>query len=264
MRVNDTPNRRSVYDAAIAASPDGQHLTVIFYDKRNDPGQGYFVDLYLAESFDGGQTWQPNQRITESSSDLRKAPLTADGYMLGDYQGVAPALDFQTPAVACWIDTRSGNPDCYIRRLDRKRGTTFGAWQHLRFTTKELADDTVSGPNADLDGDGIPNLGEYIHGLEPRHADPNPSRVKQTFCSDPTKGPDCPAALQVAFESLSVLEDITFSWSRSENLVSWEQVSPAIEQVIPSPSRTFVTREASFLVNPAQPLEAFQLRKQQK
>jgi hypothetical protein len=35
-----------------AASPDGQHVIITFYDKRNDTGQGYFVDFYLAESVD--------------------------------------------------------------------------------------------------------------------------------------------------------------------------------------------------------------------
>ena len=42
---------------------------IIFYDKRQsaNPNQ---VDLFLAESFDGGDTWEPNQRVSEETSDL--------------------------------------------------------------------------------------------------------------------------------------------------------------------------------------------------
>ncbi|MCI0538813.1 MAG: hypothetical protein L0Z50_26710, partial [Verrucomicrobiales bacterium] len=43
--VNDTPAKRSVFTPAIAASPDGQHLVIEFYDRRNDTGSGYLTDL---------------------------------------------------------------------------------------------------------------------------------------------------------------------------------------------------------------------------
>ncbi|MCZ7639720.1 MAG: glycoside hydrolase [Verrucomicrobia bacterium] len=72
--VNDTPNQRSVFNAAIAVTPDGQHVSVIFNDKRHDDGSGRWVDVYLAESFDGGLTWKPNLRLTEMASDLQLAP----------------------------------------------------------------------------------------------------------------------------------------------------------------------------------------------
>lgn len=109
--VNDTPNKRSVFNPAIAVSPDGLHVLIAFCDKRHDTGAGYLVDLYMAESFDGGLSWQPNTRLTDFSSDLRKAPQINSNYMLGDYHGIVPPLDFESPAWVAYCDTRSGNAD---------------------------------------------------------------------------------------------------------------------------------------------------------
>lgn len=64
------------------------------------------MDLYLAESFDGGDSWQPNLRLSTVSSDLNRAPLTPGGRMVGDYQAVVPALNFGAPAFAVWVDAR--------------------------------------------------------------------------------------------------------------------------------------------------------------
>ena len=158
--VNDTPNRGGAFNPCVAVSPDGQHVTIAFYDKRHNTVTtgGNLVDYYLAESFDGGETWGPNLRLSDVSSDLRKAPLTADGRMLADYQGIVPALNFDAPGVAIWIDTRTGNPDPYSVRIQRTKGTTFETWRKLRFSTNDLANAATSGPDADRDGDGIPNL----------------------------------------------------------------------------------------------------------
>ena len=46
--------------------------------------------------------------------------------------------------------------------------TPWQQWQSEKFTPAELADSTISGPAADLDQDGIPNLLEYALALEPK------------------------------------------------------------------------------------------------
>ncbi len=256
--VNDTPDSRSVFLPAIAASPDGQHLTVIFYDKRNDPGAGYFVDLYLAESFDGGKTWQPNVRLSEVSSDLRAAPLTDRGYMLGDYQAIVPALDFDSPAIACWIDTRSGNPDPFAMQIGRRHGTSFETWRTLRFAATELGDAAISGPEADPDSDGIRNLAEYAHGLEPRHADAAPLRYKTGVTTFDPVGPR--PALSLTYDYLPVLGDIAFSWITSDDLTQWSPVVPAEQPSQIGAESTLRSLEARFLIDVATPLRAFRLQ----
>ena len=48
----------------------------------------------------------------------------------------------------------------------------FADWETLYFTPDQLADATVSGPNADPDGDGVANLLEFAFNLDPTFAEP--------------------------------------------------------------------------------------------
>jgi hypothetical protein len=115
--ISDNPPGSGVFNPAVAVSPDGQIVTVIFYDHRANPGSNTLVDIYWAQSLNGGGTWQPNTRVTSVSTDAALAPLTAAGFMLGDYQGVAESTNSNVPAVPVWIDTRMGNPDPFIARV---------------------------------------------------------------------------------------------------------------------------------------------------
>jgi hypothetical protein len=49
---------------------------------------------------------------------------------------------------------------------------TYAGWRTARFTPAELADPAVSGPRADPDGDGIPNIVEAAVGSSPTIKDP--------------------------------------------------------------------------------------------
>ena len=206
--------------------PTGSTVTIEFYDKRNDPGENVFVDLYLAESFDGGDTWEPNLRLSEFSSDIRNAPMESgfDQHFLGDYQGIVPSLNFQTPAVAAWIDTRAGNSDPYVVRIWRTKGTTFDTWRKLRFSTNDLANAAISSENADPDGDGIPNLVEYAFGLEPTQSNSSPFQITIGHSSSVPQ-------VAVSSERLAVLGDIHFSWQESINLVEWTPITPEQETI---------------------------------
>jgi hypothetical protein len=115
--ITDNPSGDGVFNPAIAVSPDGQTVVVVFYDHRNHVGSATLVDLYLAQSFDGGATWEPNIQVSSASSDASLAPLTDQGYMLGDYQGLAEPTNANVPAVPLWIDTRTGNPDPFVARV---------------------------------------------------------------------------------------------------------------------------------------------------
>ncbi len=115
--ITDNRLNTAVFNPAISASAEGQTLSVAFYDNRANPGTNTLVDIFLAPSFDGGATWQRNIRLSSVSTNAALAPLTAQGYMLGDYLGIAEALRPQVPAVPVWIDTRTGNPDPFITRV---------------------------------------------------------------------------------------------------------------------------------------------------
>jgi hypothetical protein len=243
--VNDTPPARSVFNAAIAVTSDGQHVSVIFNDKRHDDGSGRWVDVYLAESFDGGLTWLPNLRLSTVPSDLHLAPLTSQGRLLGDYHAIVPALDFATPALAVWIDTRTGSPDPFAAAITRTQGSTFEAWQRLAFSPTELADPALSGPAADGDQDGLPHAMEYGLGLDPRRPDPDPVHIAPH-----------PAGVVLRLERSAVATDVTWRWQGSADLSSWTAVAPGEETWGPG-SRPDLRRYAAVFPTPG-PFQFFQ------
>ncbi|HEY3663696.1 MAG TPA: sialidase family protein, partial [Chthoniobacterales bacterium] len=167
--VTDNPNT-GVFNPAIASSPDGQTLTVSFYDQRDGGGSPVLCNLYLAQSFDGGATWQPNIRLTSVTTDASLAPLTSEGYMLGDYLGIAPTTSPDIPAVPVWVDTRTGNPDPFITRVGISPEVDFTSFQASRLSLDQIDDPQLGGPTGDADADGESNLSEFLSQTEPNDA----------------------------------------------------------------------------------------------
>lgn len=129
LRINDDSvgNGRDQFHPWIAVNEDGV-ISVIFFDRRNDPANLYF-DLYLTQSFDGGDNWTPNLRITNASSypqtlassliagfDPEKQPLQASplAELLGEYIGVH-SVDRYVNMI--WTDTRRDNQDAFGSRF---------------------------------------------------------------------------------------------------------------------------------------------------
>lgn len=169
--ISDNPSGLGVFNPAIATSADGQTLAVAFYDHRNNPASSTLVDMYLAQSFDGGTTWQSNIRLTSQSTDASLAPLTSSGYMLGDYLGVAEPANANIPAVPVWVDTRTGDPDPFIARVGIAPQVNFIAWQAARLSLAQINTNGVGGLTGDADRDGKNNLLEYALGTPPLTAD---------------------------------------------------------------------------------------------
>jgi hypothetical protein len=174
--ISDNPAGAGVFNPAINSSPDGQTLTAVFYDQRNNSGSNVLVDLYLAQSFDGGATWKPNIRLSSVSTDASLAPLTPQGYMLGDYQGVAETTNVNVPAVPVWIDTRTGNPDPFVTRVGMAPQLNFTSWQAARLSLHQINDPALGGQSGDADGDGEDNLSEFNSMTDPN----DPSSVVRT------------------------------------------------------------------------------------
>ncbi len=98
------------------------NLVVIFYDQRDDPNHLTF-HVYAAYSFDGGESFSTNHRISEipvnplmlnaASSPVKDRPVTSLGVMAGriaEYIGVTAYNDHVN---AVWTDTRNANQDVY-------------------------------------------------------------------------------------------------------------------------------------------------------
>ena len=114
MRVNDDAygNRCDQFHPWTCVSADGA-VSVIFYDRRNDPSN-LLMDVYMAQSFDGGSTFGPNVRITTVSSDPTAGSARAG--LLGEYIGLAASSANRVHPV--WTDTREGNQDVYTSVFD--------------------------------------------------------------------------------------------------------------------------------------------------
>jgi BNR/Asp-box repeat len=119
IRVSDGPGDAASFTPAVAVTPEGW-VGVSYYSLRNNPARVQ-VDEYLAVSKNGGQVFGKSVRLTATSWDLRFA-ATAEGFFLGDYQGLATsAKTFYPLWTATYspsrIDPSTRQPDIYMRGL---------------------------------------------------------------------------------------------------------------------------------------------------
>ena len=132
-RVNDDPLGQPVYQFHpwVTVNQKGA-IIILFYDQRNDPPLYEKFDAYVAFSFDGGETFTTNYRVSDVSSDPADA---LGGKKLPDrpHRVAGPLLSTPTPEepkagliaeyigvmayndqVHCtWTDTRDGNQNVY-------------------------------------------------------------------------------------------------------------------------------------------------------
>ena len=87
-------------------------ITVMFYDRRNDPENNLSYDIYLTQSFDAGVTWTENHRITTESSNPGENIVLAG--KIGEYSGLAVRNGYANLA---WTDWRLGDQDTYSARV---------------------------------------------------------------------------------------------------------------------------------------------------
>ncbi|MEP6602979.1 MAG: sialidase family protein [Spartobacteria bacterium] len=234
--ITDNPAGSGVFNPAIAVSPDGQTLTTVFYDHRDNPGSNVLVDLYLAQSFDGGATWQPNVRVTSTSTDASLAPLTADGYMLGDYQGIAEPTTANVPAIPVWIDTRTGNPDPFVARIGIAPQLNYTSWQAARLSLGQINNPKLGGKTGNADFDGKTNLLEYALGTSPAVPDAVAAMITQTGSTFSITYPRLKAATDVtlhAFRSVDLSastwtqQDVTETLLQDGPIQIWQASTPA-------------------------------------
>lgn len=132
-RLSDDPvgNGIDQFHPWIAVNPDGV-VSVAFYDRRLDPANLNF-DLWITHSFDGGQSWTPNQRVSNVSSNPfnaateklspqyspydNRTPITLmnpNAGLIGEYIGLATS---RMRATAVFTDTRNLNQDVYAANM---------------------------------------------------------------------------------------------------------------------------------------------------
>ncbi len=111
IKVNDDSTSNDQFFPAISVDQSNGKINIVFYDTRNDPGN-HMMDLYYAESTDGGLTFYPNQRVTTTSFNPNNDGF--DGGFIGDYIGLGSGTKNHHPV---WTDTRTGNADIFTSIL---------------------------------------------------------------------------------------------------------------------------------------------------
>lgn len=97
-------------------------------------------------------------------------------------------------------------------------GEGLNAWLAIYFDPDQLNDPAISGPNADPDGDGIPNLLEYAFGGNPSEGDQN---IGPASGLADTEGN---SYLSITFVRLRDASDLVYSVEASPDLDSWTEI----------------------------------------
>ena len=99
IKVNQTPTNplqagnQQAFTPSVAVTKDGT-VAITYYDFRNntpDPQTlptDYFIVRCTSNCADPTSWWNNETRLTPTSFDMRKAPLTGSGYFVGDYEGL--------------------------------------------------------------------------------------------------------------------------------------------------------------------------------
>jgi len=102
--------------------------------------------------------------------------------------------------------------------FERATPGTFGDWALHQFNSAQLADSSISGADADPDGDGAPNLLEYAMGGQPLTSDAENLKLHTASVSE--------NEFSFYFRQRKDLGGLTRQFLLSTNLAAWTPVSP--------------------------------------
>jgi len=100
--VSDDTNGSYQFFPWLGVGPDGV-VSVVFFDRRRAPNSEFY-DTFVAQSFDGGLTFDRNRRVSSQMSDSLNDGF--GGFFIGDYNGIASWINRVHPF---WTDCRSAN-----------------------------------------------------------------------------------------------------------------------------------------------------------
>jgi hypothetical protein len=117
VRVNTDATENSQWFPWISCDTDTGDLFVIFYDRRDDPGN-LLTATYVAQSTNGGDTWEDYQ-VSDVQFTPAPIPGLATGYM-GDYLGIDAAGSMIYPIFGDW---RTSNFMSYVSPFEAEGPT---------------------------------------------------------------------------------------------------------------------------------------------
>ena len=185
---------------------------------------GGAASFMLAPNFGVGKALVSAQRTTHVETNLAPATVVP--------QGNAYALS----ATASAYEMRT------FRLLP---GPAFAAWQAQNFTSAELLDPLLSGPDADPDRDGLTNLQEYALGTNPKAATPAGER--------PVAGRDANGRATLIYHRARSATDVTFAPEISSGLQQWFSGAPFLGDAFQAAGPGFDLWQATDLGQPVPP-----------
>jgi len=119
------------------------------------------------------------------------------------------------------------------------RSLIFAEWKEAQFTAEQQADPLFSGPDADPDGDGISNLGEYVHGGSPNQVDANPVEILLSRDAQDQIG-----GVTVTFVWTRGMTDVGYELQISTDLETWKKLDSEVLKTIRRPLSDLITLRA--------------------
>ncbi len=148
-----------------------------------------------------------------------------------------------TLSVATDFSLSAGNPANAEVNLEDK---PYDTWRFAHFTVHDLADPARSGPSADFDGDGLPNLMEYALGGDPKTADAPTHTTHVSLIA---------GHLTLDYTRPNSITDVSYTVEWSNDLKTWSTGNTIIEPVSSTinPDNTItVTNRAMALLSASQ------------
>ncbi len=111
VRINDDATNNGAWQwfGTMSVAPNGR-IDVVWLDTRNNPGT-YLSSLYYSSSFNQGQTWATNQRISDAFDPHVGWPQQQK---MGDYFHMVSLND---AAYLAWANTLNGEQDVYFTKI---------------------------------------------------------------------------------------------------------------------------------------------------
>jgi hypothetical protein len=110
LAINDNGATGIDWYPTVSVDSNG-YLHSFFYDRRDNPGTN-LTNVYYARSTDGGQTFEPNLRVTDTSSNFTTFSDGSPAW--GDY--INSTTDGNS-AIVAYTDGRLGDPDAFFARV---------------------------------------------------------------------------------------------------------------------------------------------------
>jgi hypothetical protein len=133
-KVNDDSGITDQFMPSVAVAIDGT-VGIMWYDRRNDALHNGMIDVFATTSNDGGNSFNPNRRITTGNWLVLTTPVDLRSNYHGDYNQMSAFTD-RPGFFYCWGDDRSGlDADVYAAQSDSKNITDTDANFNLTVLT---------------------------------------------------------------------------------------------------------------------------------